>query len=167
MQFWTGSIERMRITSDGEVLVGGTTAITTDRPAITLQHSSFPVFNLFRSGTSIVGGGGSGTITSSGGISPFSSSGGGADPASAYSFSHLDAVTKAVAQAAQAAAAAAAASSSDREGHGDVHGEEEYSSDDDGQGGVTAAGVGAAALEAFKQGSSLFAGFSSSFKRDY
>jgi len=122
--------------------------------------------------TSITHGGGSGTtITRSSGISAFSfpegrggeGGGRGVDPASAYSFSHLDAVTKAVAQAAHAAAAA---SSAQRDGHGDDDDEEEYSSDDE-QGGVTAAGVGAAALEALKHGSSLFAGFSSSFKRDY
>jgi hypothetical protein len=122
------------------------------------QEKMMPLSVLY---TSITSGGGSGTtITSSSGISAFSFSGrGGVDPASAYSFSHLDAVTKAVAQAAHAAAAA---SSAQGEGHAN---DDDFS--DDEQGGVTAAGVGAAALEALKQGSSLFAGFSSSFKRDY
>ena len=59
-----GNNERMRITSDGEVLVGGTTAITTDRPAITLQSSpnSHPILNLFRNDTSVSSGNALGTI---------------------------------------------------------------------------------------------------------
>jgi hypothetical protein len=54
--------ERMRITSSGEVLVGGTTAITTDRPAMTLAAASGPYINLYRDDTTVSAGNGLGTI---------------------------------------------------------------------------------------------------------
>jgi hypothetical protein len=46
--------ERMRITSDGEVLVGGTTSVQASSGNITLQAAGGPTLNLFRNDTSVI-----------------------------------------------------------------------------------------------------------------
>jgi len=52
--FGTNNTERMRITSGGEVLVGGTTAITSDTGVLTIQRAGAVQLNLFRDDTSVV-----------------------------------------------------------------------------------------------------------------
>jgi hypothetical protein len=55
MAFKTGNTERMRITSSGEVLVGGTTSINAADGCLTVQRTNDdPYFALFRNDTSIV-----------------------------------------------------------------------------------------------------------------
>jgi hypothetical protein len=54
MEFITSSTERMRITSDGEVLVGGTTSINAANGCLTLQRTNDqPYLSFFRNDTSI------------------------------------------------------------------------------------------------------------------
>ena len=55
--------ERMRITSAGEVLVGGTTGISSGSGIITLQRSGTPVVNLFRNDTTVTSGESLGSIS--------------------------------------------------------------------------------------------------------
>jgi hypothetical protein len=52
----TNSAERMRITSAGEVLVGGTTSLNASSGAMSLQAAGGGSFNLFRNDTSVVSG---------------------------------------------------------------------------------------------------------------
>jgi hypothetical protein len=52
--FAEGGAERMRITSDGEVLVGGTTSIAAASGVLTLERSGSAIINLFRNSTTIV-----------------------------------------------------------------------------------------------------------------
>jgi hypothetical protein len=55
LRFYTADTERMRITSDGEVLVGGTTSINAATGCLTVQRTNDdPYFALFRNDTSIV-----------------------------------------------------------------------------------------------------------------
>lgn len=55
--FYTGGSERMRITSDGEVLVGGTTAIGAAPGNLTLNPTgNIGTLNLFRDDTSVIAG---------------------------------------------------------------------------------------------------------------
>ncbi len=58
----TGGSERMRITSTGELLVGGTTSVNSDRPAITLQGTGATILGFFRDDTTISSGNGFGQI---------------------------------------------------------------------------------------------------------
>jgi hypothetical protein len=54
LQFLTGDIERMRITSAGEVLVGGTTSIAPAPGCLTLERAdTVSILSLFRNDTSV------------------------------------------------------------------------------------------------------------------
>jgi hypothetical protein len=63
IEFSTANAERMRITSAGEVLVGGTTSISANSGALTLQRTDAEtILNLYRADTSISSGNTLGSI---------------------------------------------------------------------------------------------------------